>query len=122
MSITRSYNKHTNTYYAYDTTYVWDEERQKKVQRRKCIGKYDNNTGELIPTERRGRPTKQIQARIPEKALESPALQHKEILSKAKSLSSRIGFLEDMTGRIAEDLRGLRQSINALIRQIEEEG
>ena len=122
MSITRSYNKHTDTYYAYDTTYVWDEERQKKIQRRKCIGKYDNNTGELIPTERRGRPTKQIQSQIPEKASESPGLQYKEILSKAQSLSSRIDSLENMAGRIAEDVRGLRQSINALIRQIEEAG
>ena len=30
MTITRSYNKHTDTYYAYDTTYVWDEKTQKK--------------------------------------------------------------------------------------------
>ena len=38
MSVTKSFNKHNNTYYAYDTRYVWDEERQKKIQQKRCIG------------------------------------------------------------------------------------
>lgn len=59
MSITKSYNKHTDTYYAYNTTYVWDEKLQKKVQKKVCIGKYDPVTGEIIPNSRRGRPSKQ---------------------------------------------------------------
>ncbi len=44
MSITKSYNKHTNTYYAYETTYEWDDARQKKVQRKHCIGQFDPDT------------------------------------------------------------------------------
>lgn len=48
MSITRSYNKYTDTYYAYDTSYVWSEKAQKKVQQKKCIGKYDPDTGEIM--------------------------------------------------------------------------
>lgn len=58
MSITKSYNKHTDTYYAYDTTYIWDEKSQKKIQKKVCIGKYDPKTGEIIPNARRGRPLK----------------------------------------------------------------
>ena len=34
MTITKSYNKHTNTWYVYDTTYVFDETKNKKVQKR----------------------------------------------------------------------------------------
>lgn len=37
MSITKSYNKHTDTYYAYDTTYIWSEEHQKKSRKRSVL-------------------------------------------------------------------------------------
>ena len=121
MSITRSYNKHTNTYYAYDTTYEWDEKAQKKVQRRRCIGKYDPDTGEIIPTERRGRPAKYIETEPVENTADSPALQYREILSKAKALASRINYIEDMINNVSEDVRNLRQSIDALVAQIEAE-
>lgn len=54
MSITISYNKHNDTHYAYETTYEWDEEKQKKVQRRRCIGHLDKVTGEIVPNVPRG--------------------------------------------------------------------
>ena len=62
MTITKSYNRHTNTWYAYDTTYVFDETKNKKVQKRKCIGKYDPVTDSIIETGRRGRPQKVIES------------------------------------------------------------
>lgn len=58
MSITRSYNKHTDTYYAYDTTYVWSEEHQKKIQKKVCIGQFDKE-GNIIPNAKRGRPSRE---------------------------------------------------------------
>lgn len=63
MTITKSYNRHTNTWYAYDTTYVFDETKNKKVQKRKCIGKYDPVTDCIIETGRRGRPQKVIETK-----------------------------------------------------------
>lgn len=56
MSITKSFNKHTQTYYAYDTSYVWNETKQKKVQKRRCIGKWDPVQEKILPTGKRGRP------------------------------------------------------------------
>ena len=56
MSITKSYNKRTNTTYAYETSYVWSDELRRKVQKRRCIGKVDPQTDEIIPNGRRGRP------------------------------------------------------------------
>ena len=58
MSITRSYNKHTDTYYAYETTYVWSEEHQKKIQKKVCIGQFDKE-GNIIPNAKRGRPSRE---------------------------------------------------------------
>ena len=63
MSITKSYNKHTDTYYAYDTSYVWDEKLQKKVQKKVCIGKFDPQTGKVIPNAKRGRPGRKESSR-----------------------------------------------------------
>ena len=57
MSITKSYNKQTGIYYAYETTYEWSDEKQKKVQRKRCIGQFDPETGEVIPNGKVGRPS-----------------------------------------------------------------
>ncbi|MBO4335600.1 MAG: hypothetical protein J5846_07195 [Desulfovibrio sp.] len=56
MSITKSYNKRTKTTYAYETSYVWSDELQRKVQKRKCIGKVDPQTEAIVPCGHRGRP------------------------------------------------------------------
>lgn len=55
MSITKSYNKYNDTYYVYDTQYVWSEEKQRKVARRTCIGKWDKESNQVIPTGSEGR-------------------------------------------------------------------
>lgn len=57
MSLTKSYNKQTNTYYAYKITYEWSDERQKKIQRKRCIGKFDPDTGKAIPNGKVGCPS-----------------------------------------------------------------
>lgn len=56
MSITKSYNKHTGIYYAYETTYQWDETLKKNVQKKRCIGHFDPITSEVIQNGKRGRP------------------------------------------------------------------
>lgn len=122
MSITRSYNKHTDTYYAYDTTYEWNEQAQKKVQRKKCIGKYDPTTGEIIPTGKRGRPLKQA---VPQTTAggEKPADPRTDsLLEQANALSSRLDSMDALLAKAAEELRVLREYADELIRQIQAEG
>mgnify|MGYP006988845202 FL=1 len=61
MAITRAFNKHSGVYYAYDVQYVWSEEAQKKVQVRKCIGKFDPETNQVVPNGKRGpKPVKEF--------------------------------------------------------------
>ena len=57
MSITKSYNHKTNTYYAYETTYEWDDTKQRKVQKKRCVGQFDPKTGKVVPNGRVGRPS-----------------------------------------------------------------
>lgn len=121
MSITRSYNKHTDTYYAYDTTYEWDEKAQKKVQRKKCIGKYDPLTGEIIPTGKRGRPLKQAVPQDVQNERNDDVPRLDDILSKANDLSARIDAIDVLLAKASEDLRQLRSFTDELIRQIRSE-
>ena len=121
MSITRSYNKHTDTYYAYDTTYEWDEKAQKKVQRKKCIGKYDPLTGEIIRTGKRGRPLKQAVPQGIQNEEKNDAPRLDDILSRAKSLSEKLDAMEALLAKASENLCQLRACTNDLIRQIRSE-
>ena len=54
MYISRAYNKKMNVWYAYEVEYVWDEMKQKKVQKRKCIGQIDPDSDRIIPNGKRG--------------------------------------------------------------------
>ena len=121
MSITRSYNKYTDTYYAYETTYEWDSQAQKKVQRKKCIGKYDPLTGEIIPTGKRGRPLKQPTPQSDASVGEGTNPNLEELLSKAHELSSRLDAIDTLLAQAVQDVRLLRQHTDALIQQLQPE-
>ena len=51
-----SYNRKTDTEYVYINSTYFDDELQRKVHKRKLIGKIDRETGERIPTGALGRP------------------------------------------------------------------
>lgn len=55
MAIVKQYHKDTNTTYVYDSESYWDPEKKQSRSRRKVIGKIDPDTGEIIPTGKRGR-------------------------------------------------------------------
>ena len=127
MSITRSYNKHTDTYYAYDTTYEWSEKLQKKVQRKKCIGKYDPETGTVIPNGRRGRPARQTmppeheQNVVAQDARETHEAGAAEALAVAESIHARIESIESTISEATRELEDLRNAACTLIRLLRDE-
>ena len=55
MSIIKQYHKDTDTTYVYESESYWDPELKQARSRRHCIGKIDPETGEMIPTGKRGR-------------------------------------------------------------------
>ncbi len=64
MAIIQQYHKDTDTTYVYESESYWVPELGQSRSRRKCIGKIDPKTGEIVPCGKRG-PKK--------KAPESPA-------------------------------------------------
>lgn len=117
MAITRSYNKHTNTYYAYETTYVWDEKSQKKVQKKRCIGKIDPETDEVIPTGKRGRPRgDHALSRDTDPAGNA---EYAKIISEARALSSRLKSAEASFERLSSEFQSISEELDGLISRIQ---
>lgn len=58
MAIVKQYHKDTNTVYVYDSQYYYDKEKKQSRSKRKLIGKIDEETGQIIPTGKRGRKKK----------------------------------------------------------------
>lgn len=55
MSLVKNKDKRTGITYVYESESYWDKEKQQPRSRRTLIGKLDEATGEIIPTDGRGR-------------------------------------------------------------------
>lgn len=113
MTITRSYNKHTNTYYAYETSYVWDEKAQKKVQKKQCIGKFDPETDKIIPTGKRGRPRGSTSAK------EAEDTKYADFMADAKKLSKKLKSVEASFEKLSSEVMQLSADLDSLLTRIQ---
>lgn len=121
MSITRSYNKHTGIWYAYDTTYIWDESQKKKVQKKKCIGQFDPETGEVIANGGRGRPRKKDASDVTQTTLTSPTSKDDidSMQEVMRHISSRLSDIDKMYRALKEAVDSLEEDISRLHEQSE---
>jgi hypothetical protein len=55
MSIINQYDKRTGITYVYESKSYWDKEKQQPRSKRTLIGKLDDETGEIVPTDGRGK-------------------------------------------------------------------
>ena len=54
------YANQSGVVYAYESISEWDPEKKQSRSKRKCLGRVDPDTGEIVPTfGRRGRPPKE---------------------------------------------------------------
>lgn len=58
MSLVKSKDKRTGITYVYESESYWDKEKQQPRAKRKLIGRIDESTGEIVPTDGRGRKRK----------------------------------------------------------------
>ena len=59
MALINQFDKRCCTTYIYESISYWDKEKKHPWAKRKIIGKRDPNTGEIIPTDGRGRKHKE---------------------------------------------------------------
>lgn len=55
MAIIHQYDKRSGITYAYESFSYWDKEKKMTRAKRKLIGRVNTETGEIVPTDGRGR-------------------------------------------------------------------
>ena len=64
MAIINQFDKRSGITYVYESTSYWDKEKQQPRAKRRLIGKRDSGTGEIIPTDGRGKRRKENTASV----------------------------------------------------------
>ncbi len=104
MAIIKQYHKDTDTTYVYESTSYWDPEKKQARSTRKCIGRVDPETGEIIPTGKRGRKKEASDEMVPGDAISSKLSQE---LDKAKadilSLKARNAELSEQVSELTKE-------------------
>lgn len=113
MAIIKQYHKDTNTTYVYESISYWDAEKQQSRSKRRVIGKLDPETGEIVPTGKRGR-RKDPEQKAPKAPAEgSPAQDGLEALrSQIRRQQIEISTLKEQAYSLAEENRRLRASLS----------
>ncbi|UAK16754.1 IS1634 family transposase [Sporolactobacillus terrae] len=100
MAIIRQKDKRSGLTYAYESESYWDKEKKQPRSRRKLIGRVDEKTGKIIPTDGRGKRRRQTSEEKPQRG-PTPAAEAKRVFYGATYLLDQIGEQLGLT----EDLK-----------------
>lgn len=117
MAIIQQYHKDTDTTYVYESESYWVPELGQSRSKRKCIGKIDRATGEIVPCGKRG--PKKKAPEVPIEAVDGE--EHKRLRSKyeqslAEATQLRLKLSE--TEKELSELRRQNQRMAATIQRI----
>ena len=75
MAIIKQLDKRSGITYVYESTSYWDKEKQQPRSKRKLIGRLDPDTGEIVPTDGRGKRRSRPETESPAKRGPVPVVQ-----------------------------------------------
>ncbi len=107
MAIITQYHKDTDTTYVYESISYWDPKKQQSRSKRRVIGKIDPETGDTIPTGKRGRK----KARTPDntdKAIE-------ELNRELARVRAELAELKTSNSKLSSSLRQERKEKEHLL-------
>lgn len=116
MAIIRQYHKDTDTTYVYESISYWDAEKQQSRSKRKLLGKVDPQTGEIIPTGKRGR--KKKEAAPAEQGPEAQDLAARD--ERIRELTLSLAQKEEELARLKEENKALRQAAAQALTYLEQ--
>lgn len=100
MAIVKQYDKRSGITYAYEAVYYWDKEKKQSRCTRKLIGRVDDKTGNIIPTDGRCRKDKTTKSTKPSKWGPVPAASTRHMYYGAAYLlerfSDELGLTSDL--------------------------
>lgn len=117
MAIIQQYHKDTDTTYVYESESYWVPELGQSRSRRKCIGKIDPATGEIVPCGKRG-PKKKV-PEVPAETVDSEEYerlrsQYEQSLAETTQLRLRLSETE----KELSELRKQNQRMISTIQRI----
>jgi hypothetical protein len=115
MSITRSLNKHNGIYYAYETTYEWNEEKQKKVQKKRCIGQFVPGTDEIIPNGPRGKKPQGGTPVFKQTPVDSVIPNNANVVSEMEEIRTTLKAFEKSLADLSAATRKLADQLDACV-------
>ena len=97
MGIVQQHDKRSGITYVYESTSYWDKEKKQPRSKRKLIGRLDPATGEVIPTDGRGKRSGQTNLDNPAKRGPVPVMQTERLFYGATYLFDQIGIETGVT-------------------------
>lgn len=92
MAIVKQLDKRSGITYVYESTSYWDKEKQQPRSKRTLIGRLDPETGEIVPTDGRGKRRVQSGSDAPSTRGPVPAIQTERLFFGATYLFDQIGL------------------------------
>ena len=114
MAIIKQDHKDTDTTYVYESTSYWDAEKKQSRSRRKCIGKVDPETGEIVPTGRRGRKKKATES-VSEENDHQLSVQYDQAIKEIDLLKTKLKDLEEHNQTLIADNQKLRTKLREIL-------
>lgn len=120
MAIIKQYHKDTDTTYVYESISYWDAEKGQSRSKRRLIGKLDPETGEVIPTGRRGRTKKESTAAQAQETSVSndTALLYEKSQARNRELEMQVRQLQAQVTELDRRNRQLTGAITKLYEMI----
>ncbi|MCL2323233.1 MAG: hypothetical protein FWC47_14165 [Oscillospiraceae bacterium] len=116
MSIVKLKDKRTGTTYVYESESYWDKEKKQPRNKRTFIGKIDEITGEIVPTDGRGRKRKNT--------VEKDACNEKSLISDyQKQLKEKDAVIIQLTienQQLKKNLGAILGSLNKITEKYKE--
>ena len=97
MAIVKQYDKRSGNTYVYESTSYWDKEKKQPRSRRKLIGRLDPETGNVVPTDGRGKRRSQTHPDNPAKRGPVPVVRTERLFFGATYLFDQIGAVTGVT-------------------------
>ena len=97
MAIVKQYDKRSGNTYVYESTSYWDKEKKQPRSRRKLIGRLDPETGNVVPTDGRGKRRSQTHLDNPAKRGPVPVARTERLFFGATYLFDQIGAVTGVT-------------------------
>ena len=111
MAIVKQLDKRSGITYVYESTSYWDRDKQQPRSRRKLIGKLDPITGDIIPTDGRGKRRSQTH-------LDNPARRGPVPVTYTERLFYGATYLFDQIGKTTGITADLKTCFPATYKQI----